>query len=67
VRSTTSSKGGTLVVTRVDRLARSIADLQDIVRALEAKRAALYALNEAAFDPRLPDHREGTVPPPPVH
>lgn len=33
--------GDTLVVTRIDRLARSIADLQDIIRALEAKGATL--------------------------
>ena len=32
-------KGDTLVVTRVDRLARSIADLQEVVRALKAKAA----------------------------
>lgn len=32
-------KGDTLVVTRIDRLARSIGDLQDIVRALKAKGA----------------------------
>lgn len=35
--------GDTLMVTRVDRLARSIADLQDIVRELEAKGVALKA------------------------
>ena len=29
-------QGDTLVVTRVDRLARSIGDLQDVVRALKA-------------------------------
>ncbi len=29
-------EGDALVVTRIDRLARSIADLQDIVRALKA-------------------------------
>jgi DNA invertase Pin-like site-specific DNA recombinase len=34
-------KGDVLMVTRVDRLARSIGDLQDIVRALKAKGAAL--------------------------
>lgn len=33
--------GDTLVVTRVDRLARSIGDLQDVVRALKAKGVAL--------------------------
>lgn len=35
--------GDTLMVTRIDRLARSIGDLQDIVRALKAKGAALKA------------------------
>jgi DNA invertase Pin-like site-specific DNA recombinase len=39
-------KGDTLVVTRVDRLARSIGDLQDIVRALRAKGAALKATEQ---------------------
>ena len=39
-------KGDTLVVTRVDRLARSIADLQDVVRALKAKGAALRATEQ---------------------
>lgn len=39
-------KGDTLVVTRVDRLARSIGDLQDIVRALKAKGAALKATEQ---------------------
>src|SRR3982075_3660171 len=34
-------QGDTLVVTRIDRLARSIGDLQDIVRALRAKGAML--------------------------
>jgi DNA invertase Pin-like site-specific DNA recombinase len=34
-------EGDTLIVTRIDRLARSIGDLQDIVRALKAKGAAL--------------------------
>ena len=38
--------GDTLVVTRVDRLARSIADLQDVVRALKAKGAALQATEQ---------------------
>jgi DNA invertase Pin-like site-specific DNA recombinase len=41
--------GDTLVVTRIDRLARSIADLQDIVRKLKAKGASLKA-TEQAFD-----------------
>src|SRR3546814_1407014 len=36
-------KGDALVVTRVDRLARSIGDLQDIVRALKAKVEILKA------------------------
>src|ERR1700751_1026104 len=35
--------GDVLMVTRIDRLARSIGDLQDIVRALKAKGAALKA------------------------
>jgi DNA invertase Pin-like site-specific DNA recombinase len=39
-------KGDTLVVTRIDRLARSIGDLQDIVRALSAKRVALKATEQ---------------------
>ena len=34
-------KGDVLLVTRVDRLARSIGDLQDIVRTLKAKGASL--------------------------
>ena len=34
------------MVTRVDRLARSIADLQDVVRALKAKGAALRATEQ---------------------
>jgi DNA invertase Pin-like site-specific DNA recombinase len=39
-------EGDTLVVTRVDRLARSIGDLQDIVRSLKAKGAALRATEQ---------------------
>ena len=38
--------GDTLVVTRIDRLARSIGDLQDIVRALRAKGASLRATEQ---------------------
>ena len=38
--------GDTLVVTRVDRLARSIGDLQDVVRALKAKGIALRATEQ---------------------
>jgi DNA invertase Pin-like site-specific DNA recombinase len=41
--------GDTLCVTRIDRLARSIGDLQDIVRALKAKGASLRA-NEQPID-----------------
>jgi DNA invertase Pin-like site-specific DNA recombinase len=41
--------GDVLLVTRVDRLARSIADLSDIVRELRAKGASLRAL-EQPFD-----------------
>ena len=38
--------GDTLVVTRIDRLARSIGDLQDIVRTLRTKGAALRATEQ---------------------
>jgi DNA invertase Pin-like site-specific DNA recombinase len=38
--------GDVLLVTRIDRLARSIADLQDIVRALKSKRVALRATEQ---------------------
>jgi DNA invertase Pin-like site-specific DNA recombinase len=39
-------EGDTLIVTRIDRLARSIGDLQDIVRSLKAKGAALKATEQ---------------------
>ncbi len=39
-------EGDTLVVTRIDRLARSIGDLQDIVRALKEKGARLQAIEQ---------------------
>ena len=39
-------KGDTLVVTRVDRLARSIGDLQDIVRLLKERGVALKATEQ---------------------
>ena len=39
-------KGDTLLVTRVDRLVRSIGDLQDIVRAVKARGAALRATEQ---------------------
>jgi DNA invertase Pin-like site-specific DNA recombinase len=39
-------KGDVLVVTRIDRLARSIGDLQDIVRAVKAKGASLKATEQ---------------------
>ena len=38
--------GDTLVVTRIDRLARSVADLQDIVRTLRAKGANLLVTEQ---------------------
>ena len=38
--------GDELVVTRIDRLARSIGDLQDIVRTLKAKGASLRAIEQ---------------------
>ena len=39
-------KGDALVVTRIDRLARSIGDLQDIVRAVKARGASLKATEQ---------------------
>lgn len=39
-------EGDTLLVTRIDRLARSIGDLQDIVRSVKAKGAALRATEQ---------------------
>jgi DNA invertase Pin-like site-specific DNA recombinase len=39
-------QGRCLLVTRIDWLARSICDLQDIVRALRAKRATLKATEQ---------------------
>jgi DNA invertase Pin-like site-specific DNA recombinase len=39
-------KGDVLMVTRIDRLARSIGDLQDIVRTLKDKGAALKATEQ---------------------
>jgi DNA invertase Pin-like site-specific DNA recombinase len=39
-------KGDTLLVTRIDRLARSIGDLQDIVRTVKSKGAALKATEQ---------------------
>jgi DNA invertase Pin-like site-specific DNA recombinase len=39
-------KGDALMVTRIDRLARSIGDLQDIVRAVKAKGASLKAIEQ---------------------
>lgn len=38
--------GDTLMVTRIDRLARSIGDLQDIVKAVKAKGASLKATEQ---------------------
>lgn len=38
--------GDTLMVTRIDRLARSIGDLQDLVRELESKGVALKATEQ---------------------
>jgi len=39
-------KGDVLMVTRIDRLARSIGDLQDIVRAIRSRGAALKATEQ---------------------
>lgn len=41
-----ASAGDVVLVTRVDRLARSIGDLQDIVRALKSKGVALQATEQ---------------------
>ena len=41
-------KGDVLMVTRIDRLARSIGDLQDIVRAVRARGASLIDTSTAA-------------------
>jgi DNA invertase Pin-like site-specific DNA recombinase len=38
--------GDILMVTRIDRLARSVGDLQDIVKTLRAKRASLKATDQ---------------------
>lgn len=40
------ASGDTLVVTRIDRLARSIGDFQDVVRTLKAKGAGLKATEQ---------------------
>src|SRR6202051_2852839 len=40
------SVGDVLMVTRIDRLARSVGDLQDIVRTVKAKGAALKATEQ---------------------
>jgi DNA invertase Pin-like site-specific DNA recombinase len=37
---------GDLMVTRIDRLARSMGDLQDIARAVKARRASLKATEQ---------------------
>ena len=47
------ARGDVLMVTRIDRLARSIGDLQDIVRAVKAKGAALKA-TEQPIEPARP-------------
>ena len=41
--------GGTLIVTRIDRLARSLKDLQDIVPELKAKGVALKATEQPVY------------------
>ena len=49
--------GDVLMVTRIDRLARSIGDLQDIVRALKAK--GVSAQGHGAADRHLNRRRQG--------
>jgi hypothetical protein len=53
-------KGDMLLVTRVDRLARSIADLQDIVRTLKAKGAILKATEQPSTPARPPASASST-------
>jgi DNA invertase Pin-like site-specific DNA recombinase len=48
-------KGDTLVVTRIDRLARSVYDLQGIVRELQEKGAALRATEQQGIDTATPE------------
>src|SRR5258708_5886696 len=43
-------KGDCLCVTRIDRLARSIADLQDIVKTIRARGASLRATEQTGID-----------------
>jgi DNA invertase Pin-like site-specific DNA recombinase len=43
------NRGDVLMVTRIDRLARSIGDLQDIVRALKTKGVALRATEQPIY------------------
>lgn len=50
----TLKEGDTLVVTRLDRLARSTFDLLDIVRTIEAKGAKLKSLAEEWADTTTP-------------
>jgi len=56
-------KGDVLLVTRIDRLARSIGDLQNIVRTLKAKGAGLRATEQHRHEHRcryvLPRHARG--------
>jgi hypothetical protein len=59
-------KGDELMVTRVDRLARSIGDLQDIVRGLKAKGVALRErglslLTDGGFKDHLSPSRQKRV------
>lgn len=51
------SEGDSLVVTRLDRLARSTFDLLEIVRRIEAKGARLKSLAEAWADTTTPTGR----------
>ena len=59
-------KGDVLMVTRIDRLARSIGDLQDIVRGLKAKGVALRErglslLTDGGFKDHLSPSRQKRV------
>jgi DNA invertase Pin-like site-specific DNA recombinase len=47
-------EGDTLIVTRIDRLARSIADLVVIIQRVRARRAQLHILELGSTDPSSP-------------
>src|SRR5690606_9163789 len=50
-------KGDVLIVTRMDRLARSVSDLRTIVDKLDAKGVGFRVLDQAAVDTTTPNGR----------